>query len=95
MNKLNLDNIHRWIGTELVNKINKARIKNGEIVRQRKLGTTEILWLSLNVALYSASTSLHEIIKVGIAELNLNQQWTVSVPAFCKARMRFSPQASI
>ena len=95
MNKLKLDNIQKWIGAELVNKINKTRIKSGEVVRQRKLGTTEILWLFLNVALYSATINLHEIIKLAIADLNLNQQWTVSVSAFCQARMRFSPQASI
>ncbi len=83
------------VRAELVNKINKTRIKSGEVVRQRKLGTTEILWLFLNVALYSATINLHEIIKLAIADLNLNQQWTVSVPAFCQARMRFSPQASI
>ena len=93
MNKLKLDNIQKWIGTELVDKINKARMKSGEVVRQRKLGTTEILWLFLNVGLYSATVNLHEIIKLAIADLN--QQWTVSTPAFCQARMRFSPQASI
>ena len=43
MHKLKLDNIQKWIGAELVNKINKTRIKRGEVVRQRKLGTTEIL----------------------------------------------------
>jgi len=95
MNKLKLDNIQQWIGTELIEKINIRRKKSGEIARKRKLGTTEVFWLFLNVALYSATINLHGIIKLAIADLNLNQKWTVSVPAFCQARMRFSPQAPL
>jgi len=82
MSKLNLDNIHKWIGEEVINEIDKSRRKKGEIIRQRKLGTVETIWLFLNVALYSATMSLHEIIKLAITDLNLDYKWTVSVPAF-------------
>ncbi len=91
MKQFDLENIKNWIGKEAISKINTKRIENGEIKRQRKLDTTELLWLFLNVALYSATMSLHEIIKLAITDLNLDYKWTVSVPAFCKARMRFSP----
>ena len=91
MTKLNLENVQSWIGKELISKINTTRIQNGEIKRQRKLGTTELLWIFLQVALYSATINLHEIIKLAIADLNIGHKWSVSVPAFCKARIFFSP----
>ena len=91
MKKLEFDYIQKWIGEKLITEIDQKRKENGEVKRKRKLGTIELIWLFLNVALYSASMSLHEIIALAAADLD--QDWKVSVPAFCKARMRFSPQA--
>ena len=74
-------------------EIDQKRRKNGEIKRKRKLGTIELIWLFLNVAIYSRSISLHEIIALAAADLD--QDWKVSVPAFCKARMHFFPPAFV
>ncbi len=95
MTKLDLQSVQRWIGNDLIVKIKTARIQNGEIQRQRKLGTTELLWMFLQVALYSTTMNLHEIIKWAIADLNSEHKWSVSVAAFCKARIIFSPTAFV
>ncbi len=95
MKQPNLENLQEWIGKDVISKINTKRIENGGIKRRRKLGTNEMLWIFLQVALYSATINLHEIIKLAIADLNLECKWSVSVPAFCKARMLFSPPAFV
>ena len=95
MTKLDLENVQSWIGNDLISKIKTARIQDGEVKRQRKLGTTEILWMFLQVALYSATMNLHEIIKLAIAEITSGHKWSVSVSAFCKARIAFSPTAFV
>jgi len=93
MKQLKFDCIQKWIGEKLIAEIDQKRKGNGEVKRKRKLGTKELIWLFLNVALYSTSRSLQEIIALAAADLD--QDWKVSVPAFCKARIRFSPPASL
>jgi hypothetical protein len=76
-----------WIDSELVARIDDRRRENGEIKRSRKLGTTEMLWLMLAVALNTGRTGLHEILRLATAERGM--QWSVSVAGFCKARLFF------
>ncbi len=76
-----------WIDPELVARVDDRRRKDGEVRRSRKLGTTEMLWLMLAVALNAGRSSLHEILRLTSAELGI--QWTVSVAGFCKARLFF------
>ena len=93
MSPLNLDTFNKWIGDDLIATIHNQRIEHGEIKRKRKLGTSELLWVFLTIALYSSTKSLHEIIKLALTDLNKN--WRISVWGFCKARLRFSPQTSV
>ena len=89
MNFPKLDGIRKWIGEDLLSSIEADRSAMGEAKRMRKLGTTQRIWLFLNVSSQSASRSLHEIIKMALADLDVQSR--VSVAAFCKARTRFSP----
>jgi len=97
MNRPTLSGLVDWIDPELVELVDNRRRKNNEIVRSRKLGTTEMLWLMLSVALNTGKNSLHEILRLTTAELGMN--WTISVGGFCKARFfffatpAFSPRA--
>ncbi len=76
-----------WIDRGLVVRIDDRRRKDGEVRRSRKLGTTEMLWLMLSVALNTGRSSLHEILRLTAAEMGM--QWTISVAGFCKARLFF------
>lgn len=87
MNRPNLSGLTGWIDQELVERVDARRRKKGEISRNRKLGTTEMLWLMMAVALNTGRSSLHEILRLTTAELDM--QWTVSVAGFCKARLFF------
>ena len=79
----------QWLDPILVTMLeNRRRLKN-EWHRHRKLATLETLWLMLAVSLDTQRFSLYEILRLATAELGI--QWSVSVPAFCKARARFSP----
>ena len=90
MISLNLKYLRSWIGEETLEKLCLKRKKSGEIKRERKLGTVETLLLSLGVAINSERDSLHDIIRHFVTDLGI--KWSVSVPGFCKARVRFSPQ---
>lgn len=79
----------KWLDTDFVNELDKKRHMRKEWRRNRKLGTLETLWLMLAVSLDTARSSLHEILRLATGDLNIN--WSISVPAFCKARARFSP----
>jgi hypothetical protein len=79
----------KWLTPDIVEALDKKRRLRKEWRRNRKLGTLETLWLMLAVSLDTARSSLHEILRLSIGELDI--KWSVSVPAFCKARSRFSP----
>ena len=89
MIKLDLSYLIKWIGDELIDKLCEKRKELGEIKRERKLGTIEILLLCLGVSIHSERPGLHDILRTVTGDLGI--KWTVSVPAFCKARFRFSP----
>ncbi len=83
----------QWLDPVLVTILeNRRRLKN-EWRRHRKLATLETLWLMLAVSLDTHRFSIYEILRLATAELGI--QWTISVPAFCKARARFSPGRSL
>lgn len=89
MRQPDLCGLAAWIGEDLPNWVGAQRRDCGEVQRQRRLGTTEMLWLMLAVALDTGRTGLHEILRLATARLSL--PWVVSTAAFCKARARFSP----
>jgi len=90
--RIALDGLVEWMDGDLLAWVERKRRCEGEIKRNRKLGTTEVLWLMLAVALHTGSNGLHEILRLATADLAI--PWTVSAAAFCKARKRFSPPAS-
>ena len=90
MPKLELPNIAQWIDVALISSLEQRRQKNKEWRRRRKLGTLQTLWLMLAVSLDAQRSSLHEILALAVAQLDI--QWSVSVAAFCKARSHFSPR---
>ncbi len=87
MNKPTLTGLAEWIDADLVKRIDDRRRKHGEIQRDRKLGTIEMLWLMLAVSLNTSSNSLHEILRLTTAAIGVD--WSVSPAAFCKARIFF------
>lgn len=87
MNSPNIEALMVWVDGELIEKTDRKRKAKGEILRDRKLGTREMLWLMLSVALNTANQSLHEILRLTISQTEAS--WDVSVPAFCKARNFF------
>jgi hypothetical protein len=89
MIKPDLHLLAKWLDTDTVDTLDKRRQLKKEWRRNRKLGTLETLWLMIAVSLDTARSSLHEILRLATGELNI--EWSVSVPAFCKARSRFSP----
>jgi hypothetical protein len=89
MIKPDLRLLARWLDPVIVEALDKRRNLKNEWRRNRKLGTLETLWLMLAVSLDTARSSLHEILRLATGDLNM--RWSVSVPAFCKARSRFSP----
>lgn len=91
--KPDLKLLANWLGPEIVGELDKRRRLAKEHRRDRKLGTLETLWLMLAVSLDTARSSLHEILRLATGDLNI--KWSVSVPAFCKARSRFSPGSPI
>jgi hypothetical protein len=90
MPKLELQNIAQWIDVALISSLEQRRQKNKEWRRRRKLGTLQTLWLMLAVSLDAQRSSLHEILALAVAQLDI--QWSVSVAGFCKARSHFSPR---
>jgi len=89
MIKPDLQLLAKWLDPAVVEELDKRRYLKKEWRRNRKLGTLETLWLMLAVSLDTARSSLHEILRLAAADLDI--KWSVSVPAFCKARLRFSP----
>ncbi len=89
MKKPDLQLLAQWLGPEIVEALDRKRRIRQECHRNRKLGTLATLWLMLAVSLDTARSSLHEILRLATGELDI--KWSVSVPAFCKARSRFSP----
>lgn len=89
MIKPDLNLLAQWLDAEIVEELDRKRRLTKECRRNRKLGTLETLWLMLAVSLNTARSSLHEILRLATGELDI--KWSVSVPAFCKARARFSP----
>jgi hypothetical protein len=83
----------QWLDPVLVAMLENRRRINNEWRRHRKLATLETLWLMPAVALDSHRFSLYEILRLATADLVI--QWAISVPAFCKARARFSPGRSL
>ena len=84
-----LNLLAQWLDPEIVEDLDRKRRLTKECRRNRKLGTLETLWLMLAVSLDTARSSLHEILRLATGELDI--KWSISVPAFCKARARFSP----
>ena len=91
MKWLSLTGIIDWIDADLLAWIDTKRKQSGEVKRERKLGTVELLWLMLAVSLDTGKNGLHEILRLATADLGIN--WHVSAAGFCKARKRFSPPA--
>ena len=92
MTKPDLRTFALWLDPGLVAELeNRRRLKN-EWHRRRKLATLETLWLMLAVSLDTHRSSLFEILRLATGQLGI--QWSVSVPAFCKARKHFSPGRS-
>ena len=89
MIKPDLQLLAKWLDPGIVEELDRKRRMKKECSRNRKLGTLGTLWLMLTVSLDTARSSLHEILRLATGDLNI--KWSVSVPAFCKARSRFSP----
>jgi len=92
MKWLKLPGIVEWFDSGILAWVERKRRDSREVVRNRKLGTVELLWLMLAVSLNTGREGLHEILRLATADLGIG--WNVSVAAFCKARKRFSPQLS-
>ena len=88
-----LQMLAHWLDPALVATLETRRRLKKEWHRRRKLATLQTLWLMLAVSLDTQRSSLHEILRWATGQLDI--QFSVSVPAFCKARARFSPQRSI
>ncbi len=88
-----LQMLARWLDPALVATLETRRRMKKEWQRRRKLATLQTLWLMLAVSLDTQRSSLHEILRLATGQLDI--QFSVSVPAFCKARARFSPQLPI
>ena len=88
-----LQMLAHWLEPALVSTLDARRRKKKEWQRRRKLATLQTLWLMLAVSLDTQRTSLHEILRLATGQLGIH--FSVSVPAFCKARARFSPQRPI
>ena len=88
-----LNGLVEWIGADLLEQLDIRRRQTGEIKRTRKLGTNELIWLILAVSLDTGRSGLYEMLRLATAELDID--WNISVAAFCKARKRFFPPASV
>ena len=88
-----LQMLAHWLDPALVAAVETRRREKKEWHRCRKLATLQTLWLMLAVSLDTQRSSLHEILRLATGQLGI--QFSVSVPAFCKARARFSPQRPI
>lgn len=80
----------QWLDPALVMELEQRRRLKNECQRHRKLATLETLWLMLAVSLDTQRRNLFEILRLATGLLDI--KWSVSVPSFCKARARFSPE---
>ncbi len=87
--KLEFSHLREWLGTRLTDRVDDYRRKNGDLQRERKLGTIELVFLFIGLSLHCRVKSLHELLRTIGEELDID----VTVQAFSKARKRFSPQA--
>ena len=92
MKKPDLSMLAQWIEPSLLVTLDDRRYSKNEWHRRRKLSTLETLWLMLAVSLDTQRSNLFEILHLATGQLNIS--WSISVPAFCKARSRFSPTVS-
>jgi len=90
MTKPDLQTFAHWLDPALVAELENRRRLKKEWQRHRKLATLQTLWLMLAISLDPRRSSLFEILRLATAQLGI--PWSVSVPAFCKARARFSPR---
>lgn len=90
MPKPELQQLAHWLDPTLVALIEERRLLKKEWRRRRKLRTLETLWLMLAVSLDTQRSSLYEILRLATGQLAIG--WTISVAAFCKARVHFSPR---
>lgn len=86
-----LSGLKRWLGERLVERVDDFRRRAGHVQRDRCLGTVQMLGLFVGLSLHSRMRSLHELLRTVAEELELGID--VTVPAFCRARARFSPPA--
>lgn len=84
--------IEKWLGDEIVHELDAWRTKAGEIRRRRKLGTAEMIWLMLGVAIENQRRNLHEILLLAMDDHP--HDFKVTVSAFCQGRTRFSPRGN-
>ncbi len=89
---MKLEKMREWLGGGIIEEISSARRKSGESRREGKLGTAEMIFLFLSVALNTEKKSIHEILRQ--CSFDSGEEWSVSPAGFCKARARFSPQPS-
>jgi hypothetical protein len=90
MIKPDLRSFAHWLDPALLTELENRRRLKKEWQRHRKLATLQTLWLMLAISLDTHRSSLFEILRWATAQLAI--PWSVSVPAFCKARARFSPR---
>ena len=93
MRRPDLRMLAQWLDPVLIAMLENRRRMNNEWRRRRKLATLETLWLMLAVSLDTHRYGLYEILRLATADLGI--KWSISVPAFCKARARFSPGRSV
>jgi len=89
MQVLEMNVLAGWIGEDVIEEIDNARRKEGEVKREGKFSTIRVIWLCLHVA-HSGKSSLFEIMKMALSQQQSLKRLTES--GFCKARARFSPQ---
>ena len=89
---MKLEKMLEWIGPGIVEEISSVRKESGESRRDGKIGTAEMIFLFLSVALNTEKRSIHEILRQ--CSFDSGEEWNVSPAGFCKARSRFSPRAS-
>lgn len=89
---MKMEKMIEWIGAGIIGQISSARKKSGEVKRDRKAGTAEMIFLFLSLALNTDKKSLREILRQ--CAFDSGGGWSLTPAGFSKSRARFSPQAS-
>jgi hypothetical protein len=89
---MKMDRMIEWIGAGTIDEISAARKKSGEIRRERKLGTAEMIFLFLSLAFNTERKSIREILRQ--CSFDSGGGWSLTPAGFSKGRARFSPRAS-